>query len=85
MTSAAVTSVTKYEVSPFMDHKSAVFTYTKANAGDTLDVSGYGIATVRFAIAQTTGAGTADPVTWSSSTVTFTSGTGAGACIVFGV
>ena len=80
----AVTSVTQYNVLPFIDKKMVVVTYTKANAGDTLDMSTYGINTVLYATAKKTSTGADDPCTWSSATITFTTGTAAGAALVVG-
>ena len=85
MTSAAVSSVTAYSSSPQLNETSAVIKYTKANAGDTYDVSNkMAISAIDFAVAVVDAAGAADPLTWSGTTITFTTGTGAGRVFVVG-
>lgn len=80
----AVTSVTSRNVVPQIDMKMVAIAYTKANAADTLDMSTYGINTVRYVSAKDDTAGADDPCTWSGSTITFSTNTGTGTALVVG-
>jgi len=84
MTSAAVTSVTSYVIAPPLNRKLVFVTYTKANVGDTIDMSSYGLSTIDGVIAMSASGVTQDPATWSSTTITFTAGTGVGFAYVVG-
>ena len=81
---AEVTAIVDYGVTPFINCKTLVVTYSKAGATDYLTLTTYGIKTVRYATAKITATGADDPCTWATSVVTFTTGTGAGACLVAG-
>ena len=82
---AEVTSKVKYDVSPVTNMCTFVFTYTKAEAADFFDVATYSpIKTIIYARAQVDAAGADDPLTWSGTTVTFSTGTGAGRVLVIG-
>ena len=82
---AAINSLVAYDAEPNLNLSMRVFTYTKVNAGDTFNVAtGTTIKTIIFAKAQIDADGTDDPVTWSGTTVTFHTGTGAGRLLVFG-
>ena len=89
----AISSVVKQIAEPTNNLLTCVITYTKANAGDTIDVTQLladgltrmtPIKNILMAKAQVDLAGADDPLTVSGSTITFTTGTGEGRCIVVG-
>lgn len=85
MAAAEITSKVKYDVSPVTDMCTFVFTYTKVNATDYFDATTYSpIKTIIYARAQVDAAGADDPLTWSGTTITFSTGTGAGRVLVIG-
>lgn len=81
---AEVTSITRRGLSgsPAFEKKVFFYTYTKDAAGDTLDVTGE-FQNVDMVLC-TTAVGTADTASESSETITFVTGTGAGAAVVIG-
>jgi len=76
-----VTSITKNRLELGSDY-AWVYRYTKANAGDTLTVTGE-FNEVDMVISKTV-VGTDDPASQSAEVITLSSGTGAGIAIVFG-
>ena len=86
MTSAAVSSQVAYNGVPQLNTSSGVITYSKANVGDTLNVATKmpGVTSVLFAKASIDASGADDPLTFSGTTITFTTGTGAGRVFVVG-
>lgn len=81
----AISSVVANNVIPAIGEDVHVLTYTKANAGDTIDLATYTpIKSIKFAKAQIDLAGADDPLTFSGTVVTLSTGTGAGRIIVFG-
>jgi len=85
MTTAAVSSVVNKLVTPQLGIGCAVITYSKANVADTLNVATLLPAATSIVAARATvdAAGADDPCTFSGTTITFTTGTGAGRAIVF--
>lgn len=81
---AEVTSQVRYHSLPFIDMKCIALTYSKAGATDYATCSAYGIKTIVFACAKIVGTGADDPCTWATNVLTLTTGTGAGAAIVWG-
>jgi hypothetical protein len=81
-----VSSLVKYIVEPTMGSTMYVFTYTKVNVGDTFNVAtGTAIKSILFAKAMIDADGADDPLaSISGTTVTFTTGTGAGRLFVVG-
>ena len=81
---AETTSQVRYNISPYMDAKVIVVTYSKAGATDYVTTSTWGIKTILFATAKITGTGADDPCTWATSVLTLTTGTGASAALIIG-
>ena len=90
MVAAEVTSITKKQIDPTLGQKMAFYTYTKANATDTIDCSAE-FYVVKGAFAWT-GSGettatvgdTVDPATVATTVVSLTVGIGPGFAIVMG-
>jgi hypothetical protein len=80
-----VTSITSYKVSPQGNRSQIFATYTKANAGDTIDLSAYGLQSIDGVFAMSASGATQDPATWSATTVTLSAGTGVGFLVAFGM
>ena len=85
MATAEIASKVKYNVAPVLDLATYVFTYAKAAGADYFNVATYcPIKTIIFARAQSDVAGADDPLTWSGTTITFSTATTDGRCIVIG-
>ena len=86
MTSAAVTVNASYKVDSTQGYSMYQISYSKANAGDTLDLSTYTpMKSILFAFAKKVSDGSADPIILDgSTTITFSAGTLAGSLLVVG-
>ena len=87
MTAAAIVAgtVTATKIKPGMGYYVAQVTYTKANAGDTLDVSTITpIQTILFAYPVLVSSGVQDASTFTGSTMTFTTATGVNSMLLVG-
>lgn len=85
MATAEIASKVKYNVSPVTDMMVYVFTFAKAAGGDYFDVATYSpIKSIIYARAQSDAAGADDPLTWSGTTVTFSTSTTDGRVLVIG-
>lgn len=81
----AISSLVKYIVEPTTGMDIYVLTYTKANTTDTINLATYTpIKTIVFAKAQVDAVGADDPFTVSGTTITLSTGTGAGRLFVVG-
>lgn len=80
---------TVYEAEPSQGYSIYQVSYTKGAAGDTLNIGDSTqtyftpIKTILFVFAADDG-GVLDPVTWSSTTITLSVGTGSGTMIIVG-
>jgi hypothetical protein len=81
----AISSLVALNAQPNLGTTMYVFTYTKTGATDTFNVAtGTAIKNIVYAKAQIDADGSDDPITWSGTTVTFSTGTGAGRLFVVG-
>ncbi len=86
MTTQEIVATNVAGVAPQLGGTVAVLTYTKVNATDTIEIGGdLPISAIHFAHAVLDNAGEADPLTWSGTTVTLSTGTGAGRILVVGI
>jgi len=80
---AEVSSKVGNNVLPALGYAVYVVSYSKANVGDTIDVAlTYPVKEIAFAQATIDADGSADPCTWSGTTITLTESTGAGRVLV---
>jgi len=89
MTSAAITTLTTKQVSPFQDMKMVTVSFTKVNATDYIDFATLGIKNIIFAsvrLVAGTGStpGLDDPCTFSTDRLTMSVGTGTAVAMVVG-
>jgi hypothetical protein len=81
----ALSSITFRNIIPTCSASFYVMTYSKASTNDyftaTIDTP---IKTLRFALAQDSTAGAEDPVSFTSTVVTFSAGTAAGRILFIG-
>ena len=75
-----------YLVEPTNQYQTWVVQYTKANAADYINLQTYcpTISSILMVLAMDDGTGTIDPVSWSGTTVTFSTATTVGRLLVIG-
>lgn len=86
MTTQVIVATNVTRITPQLGGTVAVLTYTKVNATDTIAIGGdLPISAIHFAKAIVDAAGADDPLTWSGTTVTLSTGTGAGRILIVGI
>jgi len=85
MTTQEISATSVTGITPQLGGTVAVLTYTKVNAGDTIEIGGdLPISTIHYITARLD-TGADDPCSWSGTTVTLTAGTGAGRILIVGI